>query len=484
MQKRSSKTSAESAIHDTFVPDHLPRGNSKAGVAARLQKIPTQSPSEEKQTEEEQIEEEQIEEDQIEEEQMEEEETEEEQIGEEQTDEEETEEEQIEEEQTDEEGTETDNLTTLFSVFKRSRAAFDAGASKLMSYIHKNASYEVQKAVTISLMVTAMTTWGYNITNASRLASEYSKFSQETIRRWASSYFVGVNNLYQACPENVTDESVEEEFVSERGHSHSCSTSLIHDEGFRLEARTYIRQNAYIKGEPNLTLDVFVKWVASKYNTQIHKETARRWVHELGFARVHHQKGVYFDGHDREDVVCYRNAFLASMEMFDKRSITFDGNLPDLVNGEKPLIRVVHDESTFHSNCDQTYFWGDENTNVLRQKSLGAGIMVSDFVDEVSGFLRTESEEARVQLETSKDGYFNNDHLLDQVDHTITIFEKKHPNAQGLFLFDNAPSHKKLSDDALNADKMNVNPGGMQPAMRSTIWNGRIQKMVYRNGTP
>ena len=275
----------------------------------------------------------------------------------------------------------------------------------LTSYIHKNASYEVQKAVAISLMVTAMTLWGYNITDASRLASEYSKFSQETIRRWASSYFVGVNNLYQACPENVTDESVEEELVSERGHSHSCPTSLIHDEGFRLEARTYIRQNAYIKGEPNLTLDVFVKWVASKYNTQIHKETARRWVHELGFARVHHQKGVYFDGHDREDVVCYRNAFLASMEMFDKRSITFDGNLPDLVNGEKPLIRVVHDESTFHSNCDQTYFWGDENTNVLRQKSLGAGIMVSDFVDEVSGFLRTESEEARVLLETSKQGW-------------------------------------------------------------------------------
>ena len=117
---------------------------------------------------------------------------------------------------------------------------------------------------------------------------------------------MGVNNLYQACPENVTDESVEEELVSERGHGHSCPTSLIHDERFRLEARTYIRQNAYIKGEPNLTLDVFVKLVLSKYNT-------RRWVHELGFARVHHQKGVYFDGHDREDVVCYRNEFLASL---------------------------------------------------------------------------------------------------------------------------------------------------------------------------
>ena len=46
-------------------------------------------------------------------------------------------------------------------------------------------------------------------------------------------------------------------------------------------------------------------------------------------------------------------------------------------------------------NCDQTYFWRDEETNVLRQKSLGAGIMVTDFVDEVGGFVRTQTKEAR-----------------------------------------------------------------------------------------
>ena len=28
---------------------------------------------------------------------------------------------------------------------------------------------------------------------------------------------------------------------------------------------------------------------------------------------------------------------------------------------------------------DQSYFWGDEHTNVLKQKSLGQSIMVSDF---------------------------------------------------------------------------------------------------------
>ena len=155
----------------------------------------------------------------------------------------------------------------------------------------------------------------------------------------------------------MTDESIEVELSSERGHCHSCPWSLIHDEEFQLEARTYmyIRQNAYVKGEPNLTVDMFVEWVASKLNTKVHKVTVRRWLHELGFSCVHHQKGVYFDGHDRADVVAYRNTFLANMDTLDKRSIMFDGNIPEL-RGAQPLIRVVHDASTFHANCDQSYF--------------------------------------------------------------------------------------------------------------------------------
>ena len=75
------------------------------------------------------------------------------------------------------------------------------------------------------------------------------------------------------------------------------------------------------------------------------------------------------------------------MDTLDKRFTMFDGNIPEL-RGAQPL---VHDESTFHANCDQSYFWGDANTNVIQQKSLGAGIIVTDFVDELSGFVRTET---------------------------------------------------------------------------------------------
>ena len=105
-------------------------------------------------------------------------------------------------------------------------------------------------------------------------------------------------------------------------------------------------------------------------------------------------------------------------------------------------------------------------------------------MDEVSGYLHDDDEEARLLLETNREGYFTNDHLLQQVAKAINIFERIHPDATGIFMFDNAPSHRKMANDALNAEKMNVGPGGKQPAMRDTIWGGEIQKMVDCNGLP
>ena len=31
---------------------------------------------------------------------------------------------------------------------------------------------------------------------------------------------------------------------------------------------------------------------------------------------------------------------------------------------------------------------------------------------------------------------------------------------------------------------MNLKPGGKQPRMHDTIWNGKVQKMVFADGTP
>jgi hypothetical protein len=65
--------------------------------------------------------------------------------------------------------------------------------------------------------------------------------------------------------------------------------------------------------------------------------------------------------------------------------------------------------------------------------------------------------EARIVFKPGKnrDGYFDATGLIAQVDRAITIFEAKTNGlAQGLFMFDNAPSHLKRADDAISARKM------------------------------
>jgi len=67
------------------------------------------------------------------------------------------------------------------------------------------------------------------------------------------------------------------------------------------------------------------------------------------------------------------------------------------------------------------------------------------------------SREARILFKPglNRDGYFTADDLLRQVDFAIDIFEGKTKGfAQGLFLFDNAPSHQKRAPNALSARKM------------------------------
>ena len=88
-----------------------------------------------------------------------------------------------------------------------------------------------------------------------------------------------------------------------------------------------------------------------------------RWMTRLGFSVIKYKKWVYVDGHERADVVQYREEYIDRMEDFDRRN----------------LVRVYHDECIFHSNDDQQVFWCDGSFNPVKSKSEGRVIMVSDF---------------------------------------------------------------------------------------------------------
>lgn len=94
---------------------------------------------------------------------------------------------------------------------------------------------------------------------------------------------------------------------SERSRSCGNPGSILHDEEFRLCAREFVHENAYQRGQPNMTLNDFRNRVESSYDVPISIETARAWLRNLGFDQKSHHKSVYFDG---DDVTEYRTEFV------------------------------------------------------------------------------------------------------------------------------------------------------------------------------
>ncbi|CAG8855410.1 29187_t:CDS:2, partial [Gigaspora margarita] len=119
--------------------------------------------------------------------------------------------------------------------------------------------------------------------------------------------------------------------------------------------------------------------------------------------------------------------------------------------GEKELVWVTHDETTFYVYDGPHSVWGPEGEQPLRKKGLGSTVHV---------------------LGANRDGYWDSVKLLEQVRRAIRIFERTHPECVGIFAFDNATSHKAFYEDALVASKMNLGPGSLAPKMREIVWSG------------
>ena len=62
--------------------------------------------------------------------------------------------------------------TTLYRMFHYDRATFSAGLDCITSYMRRNSSMEVQKAIAITLIGTAMLVWVHNITKAAELSAD------------------------------------------------------------------------------------------------------------------------------------------------------------------------------------------------------------------------------------------------------------------------------------------------------------------------
>src|SRR3954447_22399215 len=135
---------------------------------------------------------------------------------------------------------------------------------------------------------------------------------------------------------------------------------------------------------------------------------------------------MYYDGHERSDVIKYRKSFLDEIYSYEKFMAKYEGeNMeripPTLGPNDKEIILVTHDESVFYSNNGKRGVWAKSGELPLRKKGNGRSIMISEFLTEEYGRLKLSSqqhqenpsiaEETRVYLRPGKDrdGYWTSE---------------------------------------------------------------------------
>ena len=159
-------------------------------------------------------------------------------------------------------------------------------------FVTRNVSWEIQKSMAIQLMTATMTELGIGIVESSKFAATVTEFYHKVVQSWAFAYFSTLFQ-YPGSFDDFDDHYTETELSSERGKACGNLTAILHDKEFQLAAHAFVHENAYRKGEPNLTTERFCKWANDSFSVIIALDTGRQWLHHLGFNICNHQKGVF-----------------------------------------------------------------------------------------------------------------------------------------------------------------------------------------------
>jgi hypothetical protein len=245
------------------------------------------------------------------------------------------------------------------------------------------------------------------------------------------------------------------------------SVSLIDDEDLAQEIHLHLQGlGKYIKSLDIVHfLDTPEMLERLKREKTVSLTTAQRWLERNGFRWTKDPKGQFVDGHERDDVVRYRQEiFLPAFADIEARTRkwTQEGqqpNEPMPAPGGKRAVVWFHDESTFYANDRRKQRWVHKSeTAVPYAKGEGASLMVADFVSADYRWLRSPDglEVAQVLFRAGKarDGYFTNDDIVSQARKAMDILEKHFPDEDHVFVFDNATTHLKRADGALSARRM------------------------------
>jgi hypothetical protein len=234
------------------------------------------------------------------------------------------------------------------------------------------------------------------------------KYQARLIRTWTQNFVI-----YRSIP------------TSMRG-KHQKIKSLLGDEDIYQMITEYLRSVGC-----DVTVEKFKEYIEQEVfpsvgienKKSISNTTVRAWLKHFGWTFRIGAKDIYYDGHERSDVLEYRQEFLAEMEQLEQwMPKPSDDDImtliePNLNEGDKRHILVTHDESVFYANDGKKTFWGPIGHQPLRKKGTGLSLHVSDFLTEVDGRLKFEQDEACVTMKpgVNRDGWWKTEDLIAQV---------------------------------------------------------------------
>ncbi|KZT64015.1 hypothetical protein DAEQUDRAFT_733158 [Daedalea quercina L-15889] len=225
--------------------------------------------------------------------------------------------------------------------------------------------------------------------------------------------------------------------------------------------------------------------------------TAHAWMRTLEYQWMRAPRGQFIDGHEREDVMTYRqDSFLPKMLRHEvslrqwkadgMEELRTSGATAESIGLAIALLQFTvwwfGDQSSFYAHDRRDVRWVKTMEKLQpRPKGDGASLMVGDFVSADYGFLQSKdgSSAARTLFKAGKnhDGYFQSTDVLTQLTMAMDILDKDYPDDKHVFIIDNAPTHLKRADDALSARKMPKGPSKKLAVLANVI--GEDGKVVH-----
>ena len=142
-------------------------------------------------------------------------------------------------------------------------------------------------SLTIVLHHLLVNTLHFPLTRAAQLIAELIGKSDRTVRDWRATFLANSGSF----PETLQGR-------------YQRTGILWQNEELNKKASTFVRANKAVARWVNEDL-LPNHALEPGYPRKISQETARKWLHELGFCVLDSKKGTYVDGHERQDVTDY-----------------------------------------------------------------------------------------------------------------------------------------------------------------------------------